>query len=277
MIFAALLLALFLVKYTPARKIVSEWDYVYLDGFIFRSLDRGNGGLHRDKTLYNQKLPEFDYDWISDEFLWVAHGLGGEGELNNTRESFEIARDSGMKYFEIDIRLVNEKIYCSHKAVNNLTHSPSSCSLDWIIKTSKLDSVWFVLDVKSNFVSTYEFISKRLRVYEPGYRLIPQIYSFEQLKYLDPELYLGPIFTGYRQNLNSQFMMQTASSLALPIMTLPAQSIMDSELPNSILLLTHGISSTQSIEALKSAGLDGVYVKNSVYNRFRINQRQSKM
>ena len=273
-IFVVALLVLFIVlffaKYMPARKLFSEIDYQHFNGAIFRILNRDNGGFKSDKVLYKRVLSNFDFRWLIEKPQFVAHALGGSGNFANTSSAFLASIESGLKFYEVDIRLDEGIIYCEHDQPFSKRNASNKCSLEWMARRAKEEDIWFILDVKTDFVPTYKKIYTELRALNTRKRFIPQLYIFEQIRYIDPALFAGPIFTGYRQNQSAAALLATAEDLGVPAITLSPRYAAVAAPSKSVYIFTHGVQSVKLISKLSASGVSGFYVKSAVYEKIVI-------
>ena len=267
-----LLIAIIAVKYRPARMILTEVDYRYLGGSVFKLVGRDNGSIQSDIDLYKVNIDKANYEWLSDDDIMIAHGLGGSDNLINTQAAFESSLKAGFRYFEVDVVLHNNELFCSH-SLAEIKHD-ERCKFESIISMAESHKVWFILDVKSKFDITYKKITEELQASPShvGHQFIPQIYLFNQIKYLDLTLFSGPIFTGYRINQHGGFLQEIASNLRLPVMALPPIKLSTSSTGFKVRLFSHNINSLQEYKKLKHMGVTGFYIRERLYHEIQRNR-----
>jgi len=259
-------LSLLLVKYKPTRIWISEIDYLYLGGTIFATVGRDMGSLESDLVLYRRLISKADYSWLGEGPIWVAHSLGLEGDEANTPKAFEKAASAGFKIFEIDIRYSAGELHCAHEEDEIESKQVLGCDFAWLMAMAEQKNVWFILDVKTEFQAAYAEISRKLANSAVTKQFIPQIYAFNQIKYIDLDLFSGPLFTGYRRNQGAEVLITTAAKLGLPAITLPPAMINEANELANLRIFSHGIGTEELYLRLEKLGVSGFYIRVPLYD-----------
>ena len=160
-----------------------------------------------DRTLFDNNL-RYIYGYISGEtwdeieaidnrlqfdsdFILVGHGGGFRGEeLENTYKAADISRGVGLKVFEIDLVLNNNVLFCEHDAPTSLT---KPCDLRKYLRGG-VDNQWLILDIKTDFGDTIEYLSGKEQLKSILPNLIVQIYLPHQFEIFEK---VSNLFGGY--------------------------------------------------------------------------------
>lgn len=260
-------------KYKPSRSWLEEVDYNHFHGALFRLLGKDYGDYESDLTLYERFLPRANFEWLKPGDIYIAHALGGKYDAHqNSSLALWDALENGFTYFEVDIyKSADGQVVCGPVGGVSVEGSKNLCNLDWLIEVINTYDIYMILDIKSDFRSTIQSIEEKVRGSDVGMKLIPQIYSFNQLTHVDLSIFAGPLFTAYRSNRPVTSLLKAASKFGMPAITLSSSSIFS--LNNELLrgyrprVFTHGIDSAEMVSAHEQIGVTGFYLSNKVMSK----------
>jgi len=218
--------------------------------------------------------PELDQGWILelDEHILIAHALGNYNQPN-TIESAKESIDKGYNFLEVDLFLYKNVLRCHHGPVKPNEFQEGDCDLIALIKIAKNNNARLILDIKSDFKPTFNFLVSNLGNNQADLNtLIFQIYESSDLKYFlgrAKELNLklnSPIVTMYRNHSH----LSTVSRLlpkGIKVITIPLarkHELLQNKNHSKYIIMTHPISDCNSLKHAKLLPVRGFYGPNKL-------------
>jgi glycerophosphoryl diester phosphodiesterase len=238
------------------------------------------------ELIYGEHLPSrklnlstSSYEWVyTSSFLPIAHGLGAQLYAGpNTLATFEESYRRGFRIFEVDLSFTSDgHLVCFHGDTESDLNRMSF--EDYVRTRAKVGippcefkellgllrrhpDIYFILDVKNRFESSYAEIRNELKPTGLGSRFIPQIYSFAEAAEFDGDsLMAGPIFTSYRSRMPTDRMIKGVRALGIKVLTLNQERTKElNAVPPDIFVLSHPVEDAFQAAELRDKGLRGIY------------------
>ena len=205
---------------------------------------------------------DFDKTWVDSSArpFRIAHALGGSGKPNaNTFSAFEQSRKNGYALFEVDISLtLDNKLLCVHD-LNSMTSTyqlnTGGCEFDQLLRQVDGESIWFILDIKTNFDTTAARILEVARNKGLTNTLIFQLYKPTDFSWIQKASRNNrlpfPIVTTYMSRRSSNHILRHTHRLGLNIVTVPFIKLRSiAYKPPNMILMTHPVHTCEAFLSL---------------------------
>jgi hypothetical protein len=219
-------------------------------------------------------LPEavaYDYRWLEaydgDEFIRIAHALGGRGDAN-TFAAYEAATRKGYRLFEVDLWLdENKRIRCHHGPEKPNPLDAESCTLDRLLARLS-PGEYLVLDIKTDFFETSRVIIDGLKNTPEIEKIIFQLYLPDHIAqfslWMETYPLAGPIVTAYSSSRSLNHVYKAVEKSGIKAMSFPIERLPAIKADRKIRLFAHPIANCDDIKKLSLEGVHGAYVKNDL-------------
>jgi hypothetical protein len=236
----------------------------------------------QDQNLVDvNKVKDFDYSWLdNNKFLFIAHRLGNVfigGE--NTLKTFKASIKEGHKYFETDLVFTkDDKLILYHPTPHDIKNDIFAKDYTFnefrVLKKDfdvpKFDELVNEIRDKDLFIITdTDDLERMIRYIKTNYdikiikKIIPQIYSFDQINLIDHQIFPGPIFTSYASKMSTQDIIKSAIDYKIKAITLTPYRLaeVDIKFEDRVKFFTHAVDNPFEAINYKLNGIDGIYSK----------------
>lgn len=265
---------------TQLKELILATDAKFFEGALRRVLH--NQSLPTSRVLDEIPAPRPSaYQWLTTVlathgFVSIAHKGGLEHLGTNSLLALRNGYKAGFRLLEIDfLKTPDDQVVCGHHWPNNgqpLTKKTYMeytrqagkifCTLDDVIEfTNNHPDTFIVLDIKSDFVQTYQLIIEEIEQQATrSAAFIPQVYSFEQLSLTrSSRVFSGEIFTTYRSALTTAQIYWFAQQTGVQAVTMPLVQAARHQGYFPLPTFIHPVNDFDLLKKVALRGIKGIY------------------